>query len=189
MKATIFRSVREVHLQYNRFDDNALENISSLNLSEIRVFDISHNQIAKIETLIPISKSSHHLKLLNVSYNKISDLGTNNWTVTLDITNNPIPGTYAAISQSTSNVKVKIIFFANFNFIIFPQSFSNITFSAWNSSVGGQDCGVCECFYNKTEDHVKVNCSKRSLTDVPNIEISVKRNIQHSVVTLKSSYY
>ena len=118
-----FRSTKEVHLHDFFFHDNALENLSSVILPKIEVFDISHNQISTIEALIPISKRSHHLKLLNVSYNKISDLGTNNWTVTLDITNNPIPGTYAAISQSTSNVKVKIIFFANFNFIIFSPEF------------------------------------------------------------------
>ena len=136
MKATIFRSVREVQLQYNRFDDNALENISSLNLSEIRVFDISHNQIATIETLIPISKRSHHLQLLNVSYNNISNLETNNWTATLDISNNPIPCRNTAIKH----VKVKISYIGKISIIffsVFPPSQSLAGTVPWDDKTAG----------------------------------------------------
>ena len=117
-----FRSTREVHLQYNRIDDNALENLSSVNLSKIEVFDISHNQIVTIEALIPISKRSHHLKLLNVSYNNISNLETNNWTVKLDISNNPLfYSNTEVIKQRFVNVTVEIFQFSNYNF---PVCFS-----------------------------------------------------------------
>ena len=99
----------KVHLQFNRIDNNALENLSSRYLPKIEVFDISHNQIATLEALIPISKRSHQLKLLNVSYNNISNLDTNNWTAKLDISNNPIPCSHIA-KRRIFNVKVRISF-------------------------------------------------------------------------------
>ena len=104
-----FRSTREVHLQDNRIDDNALENLSSVNLAKIEVFDISHNQISTIEALIPISKRWPHLQLLNLSYNKISNLETNNLRVTLDISNNNIScNSIAPIKQRIFKVKISL---------------------------------------------------------------------------------
>ena len=100
-----FRSIREIQLKKNRFQDNSFENVPRRNISYIEFLDISHNQIKTVGALLPVLGRSPHIKLLNVSFNKISKFEriSSSSLLSLDVSGNPLPHCVTEIKQETSN--------------------------------------------------------------------------------------